>query len=98
MREVKLGYGFELVPSGKVFWKCHFSSADGWLCFYTGFLFRNSMVIEREVLMSLIMTVDLSTSPYRSVRFDYVMFCLFLIFFDLKLIWSDINISRLLSF
>lgn len=25
--KVKLGYGFELVPSGKVFWKCHFSSA-----------------------------------------------------------------------
>lgn len=56
------------------------------------------MVIEKEVLMPLIM-VDLSTSPYRSVRFDYVMSCLFLlIFFDLKLIWSDINITRLLSF
>lgn len=56
------------------------------------------MVIEREVLMPLIM-VDLSMSPYRSVRFDYVMSRLFLlIFFDLKLIWSDIHITRLLSF
>ena len=96
MREGKATLWF---PAG-TFWESALEMTDGRVSvsiqvFYLGAL----MVIERKVLMSLIMIVDLFVSHYRSVSFDYVMSYLFLlIFFDLKLSWSDNNITRFLYF
>lgn len=66
MRGSEARLWFELVPSGSALEMTDGCFSISILVFYLGAL----MVLEREVLMSLIMMVDLSVSHYRSVRFD----------------------------